>query len=345
MLTPTAKAALSPALSIMQSIMNDQARMQQPDQSIGKTPSVAVTPGYSTQTTQKLNAFYFGDHQSVTEVRAKIFNYLADYLGKQIDAVENENAGKPAGDNPSASKELTESLKDMDVDVRGGLRTALNNYAEGRQSLQATAIRMLMTLDLDVLSKDTKITKYLEQMIGFDLHGMSAGDILKAFVDPGGKEDDKLRSIVSNALAGEQGSKTMQRLDDASKGLRSAAETKRDIADVKPYDDVDEETKEEDRQDINTAKAYDALKETRDFIDAVAEENLALAKAKAAIEAAKTAGKPTEPSTVPTSEDGDGSEVSEADGKKDAAAKGGWGYGETAEHPGNRHSQTEPLYL
>ncbi len=347
MLTPTAKTALSPALSIMQSIVTDRARLQQLDKTdaFGNSPNVAVTPGYSTQTTQKLNAYYFGDHQSVTEVQAKIFSYLAEYVGKQLDTVENEIGGKPAGETATANKELSDSLKGMETDVRSSLRTTLNDFAEGKQSLQATAIKMVMTLDLDVLSKDTKIGRYLEQMIGFDLHGMSAKDILMSFADPGGKESEKLRSIISDALAGQDGSKVMQRLDDASKGLRSVEETKRDIEDVKPYDEVDDETKQEDKEDLKTAKAYDTLNDTKNFVDTVKEEEVALAEAKAAIEMAKGSAKPKETSTPPTSEEGTGSDDLEADGKNDAGVNRVWGYWESTDQPGNQNSDNAQLYL
>ena len=347
MLTPTAQAAFAPALSIMQSIVTDQARMRQSDQpdAVGSTPTIAVTPGYDTQATQKLNAYYFGDHQSAAEVRTKIFTYLAQYVGGQIDAVDKGTAGEAAGNAKAASSQLANSLKGMEADVRGGLRASLDSFAQGRQSLQATAAKMLMTLDLDVLAKDTKITKYLEQMIGFDLGGMSAKDILTAFVDPAGKENDKLRSIVSNALAGQDGSKTMQRLDDATRGLRSVEETKRDIEDVKPYDEVDEETKEEDKADIKIAKAYDTLTETKAFIDAVREENAELVLAKAAIEAAKDATTSADTSSSPTQDTGSDPDPADTDGDKTASAGGIWGYGDPDEETDIRHLDTAPLYL
>ena len=347
MLTPTAQAAFAPALSIMQSIVTDQARLREADQpdAAFKTPTVAVTPGYDTQATQKLNAYYFGDHQSAAEVRTKIFTYLAQYVGKQIDAVEKQETGEPAGDASAASSQLAANLKGMDADVRSGLRASLDNFSQGRQSLQATAIKMLMTLDLDVLSKDTKITRYLEQMIGFDLGGMSAKDILTAFAEPDGKENDKLRSIISNALAGTDGSKTMQRLDDAAKGLRSVEETKRDIEDVKPYDDVDEETKEEGKADIKIAKAYDTLTETKAFIDAVREENAELALAKAAIEAAKGATTSGDTPTSPTEDTDAEPDPADADDDKTPSAEGGWGYGDRDDGIDIGHTGTAALYL
>ncbi|MDZ7600487.1 MAG: hypothetical protein U1A06_03835 [Hoeflea sp.] len=327
--------------------MTDQARMREVDQpdAAFKTPTVAVTPGYETQATQKLNAYYFGDHQSASEVRTKIFTYLAQYVGGQIDAVEKEKAGEAAGNAPAASSQLANSLKGMEADVRGGLRASLDNFSQGRQSLQATAAKMLMTLDLDVLSKDTKITRYLEQMIGFDLGGMSAKDILTAFVDPDGKENEKLRSIISNALAGTEGSKTMQRLDDAAKGLRSVEETKRDIEDVKPYDEVDEETKEEDKSDIKIAKAYDTLTETKAFIDAVREENAELAQVKAAIGAAKGATTSANTPTSPTEDTDADPDPADADDDKISSAEGRWGYGDQDDGLDIGHTGTAALYL
>lgn len=347
MLTPTAQAAFAPALSIMQSIVTDQARLREADKpdAIGRTPTVTVTPGYDTQTTQRLNAYYFGDHQSAAEVRTKIFTYLAQYVGKQIDAVEKQEAGEPAGDASAASSQLAANLKGMDADVRDGLRASLDNFSQGRQSLQATAIKMLMTLDLDVLSKDTKITRYLEQMIGFDLGGMSAKDILTAFAEPDGKENDKLRSIISNALAGEQGSKVMQRLDDAVNGLRSVAETKRDIENVKPYDEVDEETKAEDKDDIKTAKAYDTLNETKAFIETMRDEYAELAKAKAVIEAAKGATASADAPASETEETEADPDPANAGGEKDLPAESGWGYGDQDDGIDIGHTGTAALYL
>jgi hypothetical protein len=347
MLTPTAKAALAPALSIMQSIVTDQARLRDSDQPNAglTTPTVAVTPGYDTQATQKLNAYYFGDHQSASEVRTKVFTYLAQYVGEQIDTVEKETGGEAVGNAPAASSQLANSLKGMEADVRDGLRASLDNFSQGQQSLQATAARMLMTLDLDTLSNDSKITKYLEQMIGFDLGTMNAKDILTAFVDPAGKENDKLRSIISNALAGTDGSKTMQRLDDAAKGLRSVEETKQDIEDVKPYDEVDEETEEEDKSDIKTAKAYATLNETREFIEEVAEDDGTLAEAKAAIEAAKTATKSAGTPTSSTGETDAEPDPADANDDKTSPAEGHWGYGDQDDGTNIRPTGTAALYL
>ncbi|WP_339762098.1 hypothetical protein [uncultured Hoeflea sp.] len=347
MWTPTAKAALTPALSIMQSIVTDQARLResnQPDSAL-TTPTVAVTPGYDTQATQKLNAYYFGDHQTASEVRTKIFTYLAKYVGEEIDTVEKELVGDTAGNAPAVSSQLADSLKGMEADVRDGLRTSLDNFSQGGQSLQATAARMLMTLDLDVLSNDKKITKYLEQMIGFDLGTMNAKDILTAFVDPDGKENDKLRSIISNALAGTDGSKAMQRLGDAAKGLHSVEETKQDIEDVKPYDEVDEETKEEDKSDIKTAKAYDTLNEARDFIEGAAEDDVTLAEVKAAIEAAKSAATPGGTPTSSTVETDAEPDPADADHDKTSLSEDRWGYGDQDDETNIRHTGTTALYL
>tara|TARA_R110002020_G_scaffold96186_25_gene230634 strand:+ start:2865 stop:3896 length:1032 start_codon:yes stop_codon:yes gene_type:complete len=343
MVLPATNAALSPALSIMQSIVADQARLQEQDRPTapGTTPTVAVTPGYSTQATAKLNAYYFGDHQRASEVQAKIFTHLAQYVGQQIDAVEAEEAGAAA---PTGGTSLKSSLKAMDEDVRGGLRTALNDFAEGKRSIQSTALKMVMTLDLDALSKDSKIVKYLEQLIGFDLKGMSAKDILQSFVDPGGKESDKLRSIVSDALAGQDGSKTMQRLEDASRGIRSVEETKREVEDVKPYDEVDDETKEEDRKDISIAKAYEALTQTRDLIDTAQQQDTELAKAKAAIEAAKQAPPPADQAAASEADESGGTDGSDADGT-DAADSEGWGYRDQDDKTGDEQPGAVALYL
>lgn len=326
MIPPTAASTLSPALSIMQSIVSSQERAQQDYSSAnGHTPNVAVTPAYSAQTTQKLNDFYFGDHQRASEVQAQLFGYLSQYMEKQIDAVENP--GTTAEGTPRASSELTDSLAAMDADVRASLKNTLSGYSEGRQSMQATATKMLMTMNLDVLAKDRTITRYLEQMIGFDLKGMTAKDILQAFADPTGAENDKLDRIISDALAGEEGSKVRQRLDDAVKGLRSVAETRYDIEDIKPYDEVDDETKEEDKNDLELAKAFDTLNETRDYIEDVHAEEAELTEAKVAIElAALTTG------------------TDDADSKPDAAEDATAGAGEADDSPDEKAQGAGTLY-
>ncbi|OCW57079.1 hypothetical protein [Hoeflea olei] len=323
MMLPTATTALSPALSIMQSIVSDQERGLQPGTpGDDGMPNVAVTPAYDTRSTQKLNDFYFGDHQRASEVQAKIFNALVQYMDKQIGAAENPDA--PDTETPHASAALTDSLEEMDGDVRQGLKASLADYTEGRQSIQATATRMLMTLDLDVLSTDRTITRYLEQMVGFDLKGMSAKEILEAFADPGGKESNKLTAIISDALAGEEGSKVRQRLEDATKGLRSAEETQRDIEDVKPYDEVDQETKDEDQDDLKLAKAFDTLTDTRALAEAATEQEADLAKAKIAIERAGAhSGKADATGETPPA--GDGATDAVAGAVADDTAKAGAG--------------------
>ncbi|MCY0150229.1 hypothetical protein OEG84_21605 [Hoeflea sp. G2-23] len=254
----------------MQSIVSQQADAQQSARETDSNliPNVRVASANSPQTTEKLNDYYFGDHMSVTEVQVKLFGYLATYLNKQISAQDDAAA---AGEAPDTTTELSRHLASMDQGKRESLGAALGGFNNTGDSARGLALKISLNFNLDELSRSKKLENYLEQMIGFDLKGMTVADLVKSFLDPEGSKNQKVRDVISEALAGQHGSKVSQRLEDAIKGLRSVAETKQDIADKKPYDEIDAETKAEDEADIDTAKAFETLTKVSSDIESADE--------------------------------------------------------------------------
>lgn len=339
---PASKLALSPALSIMQSIVSQQADAQQNARETDSNliPNVRVASANSPQTTEKLNDYYFGDHMSVTEVQVKLFGYLASYLNKQISAQDDAAA---AGEAPDTTTELSRHLASMDQGKRESLGTALGGFDNTGDSARGLALKISLNFNLDELSRDKKIENYLEQMIGFDLKGMTVADLVKSFLDPEGSENQKVRDVISEALAGQHGSKASQRLEDATKGPRTVEETKRDIADKKVYDEVDAETKAEDEADIDTAKAFETLNEVSTNIESADETEQQEAAPKPAAEQSAAAAN-TDETPADTSEP-DESESETASGQENRLHPG------YAEHmAGNAsgdslHPGFAPLYL
>ncbi len=262
-------STLMPALSIMQSIVSDQVKGVRSlfgDQ-VEAGATVGVTPSNDTAKTQKLNDYYFGDHMTVTEVMVKLFTHLGDYLADRIDARTSLEAAAPDQATLPVVSATERSIATMDKDVRSDLSARLRDFDGASASATELAFRIARNFDLDALGRDRKLSAFLEQRIGIDLGSINAGDLVRAFMDPDGDAARKLRGQIGEALAGQAGSKVMQRLEDAASGVKSVEETKAEARSKDAWDEVDEETKQEDVDDVKTAKALETLSGLSDAID------------------------------------------------------------------------------
>ena len=294
--------SVSPTLSIMQSTIDEQneaaadANSKKEDKQL---PTVEVNAKPSKLQGQVLENYYFGDHMTVNAAMAKL-----------MDGVIEAMAGK-----------ATNSGNAVDLGRSDG----------SSKSYQQIAVSIQRNFNMDDLAADKTLVKKLENMLGVKLTGMTAEDVVNAFADPEGKAAEKVHNVLSEALAGQAGSKVMQRLDDVTKGPRSVGEVEQDVKSKEVYDEVDNETKAEDQADIATAKVFETLGEVVDKGKAVEEETkvpapdaAATDKAAASSDAAKAAS-------------ADGVDGSDDDGEDSAEAGLPYGYGEqwtTAGQPG-----------
>lgn len=286
-----------PAVSIMQSIVDDQARLDQANRPglPGSEQPTSGAPGKpSVASARVLEEVYFGSHTTATEAMVHLFKQVARHLTDAMDAVE---AGKVAAAGATA---VHEAVADLDADDRTFLSSALQQSLDGSGSLQQAAFAIAMTVDLEKLSMDGKLLRDLEKTIGFSLDGMTVTDLIAAFADPYGKAAEKVRDVISEGLAGQVGSKAMQRLEDAAQGPKTVDEAKNDAVEKRPYDEVDAELKEEDEADIDAARVMETLGLVRDAAEAAVDDEsqpadkTELAAVKAWIEAIREKGD-TEP--------------------------------------------------
>lgn len=249
----------SPALTVMGSIidMQEQAAKTLIASAYGTVAdetTVATKPKFSTEA---LNHIYFGDHVSVTEAKIKLQTYVNRYLVSALDAqVKHEvQGGKGAADTGVTAKLVAQ----MDAGERASLRSALPGDLSDMDSAIASATRISLSFNLDRLSADRDMMKYLERMMGMDLSGLSIADIIKSFIEPTGKSAKKVNAVLSEGLAGQAGSKAMQRLEDAAARPKTVAEAKQDAVQKEGFEEVDSESKSEDKDDIDIARVMETL--------------------------------------------------------------------------------------
>ncbi|PWW01558.1 hypothetical protein DFR52_102221 [Hoeflea marina] len=235
--------SVSPTLSIMRSIIEEQdeaaaeANAKDEDR---QQPTVEVNAKPSKLQSQVLENYYFGDHMTVNAAMAKLMDgVVQDLTDKAAKRGEPIDLGRADG---------------------------------SEKSYQQIAARIQRTVNMDDLAADKTLMKKLETILGVKLTGMTAVDLVNAFADPEGKAAEKVRGVVSEALAGQAGSKVMQRLDDVTKGPRSVDEVEQDAQSKEVYDEVDNETKAEDQADIAMAKVFETLGEVVDRGMAAEEE-------------------------------------------------------------------------
>lgn len=252
-------AMVSPALTVMRSIIDTQDEAaktlnRSPFDLNGELETGSSKPKLSTEA---LNQIYFGDHVSITEAKIKLISYVNRYVASAIDAQTSHEA--QGGEGPAGSSVTAKLVENLDFEERTSLRQSLQTDISDMDSAIKTATRISLSFNLDRLSADRDMMKYLEQMMGMKLDGLSVADIIKSFLDPDGKSAGKVNSVISKGLAGQTGSKVMQRLEDAAAGPKTVAEAKKDAVEKSDFEEVDDETKAEDKSDIDTARAMETL--------------------------------------------------------------------------------------
>jgi hypothetical protein len=267
---PALSARYQPALAVMQSISTFAARSVQDDKPgpIGTQPIAEAEP----KDMDVINDYYFGSHQTATEVMFSMMERLVGYLNDKLDVGRDGTQAEQDAGNAWRRTALADDIKvgserDFSIPMPG----------EEGFSFRRVAQMIQDRFNLGALSQDRQLMKTLEQLVGFRLDGMNVSDLLQSFTDPDGKAAERVRDVIEDGLAGETGSKVSQRLEDAAEGPKSVAEAVDAAVNKKQTDEVDEETQAEDIEAIRDAKARQTLEKAAEVPE----------KAKRAAEAAE----------------------------------------------------------
>ena len=279
---PAAANRYQPAVLLIQSITTareTRLRASEPSLLVGQP---TVRPSAAPKNMQAINDYYFGSHMTVTEAMTRMVEKTVSYLNDKLDVGSDGDPAAVEAGNDWRDQVLK---KDIDVGSEDDFRIAIPG--KGGESFQQVARMIETTFNLDALSQDRVLMKELEDLVGFRLDGMSIGDLIEAFADPSSSAAAKVREVISEGLAGQTGSKAMQRLERAGEGPKSVEEAVEAAKANKP-EEVDAETIEEDREAIRAAKAHEKLDATLEMNDRLAEAATKAAQAGDKGEAAST---------------------------------------------------------
>lgn len=251
-----------PALSVMKFMVAQQE--QKPEDKATALGLPQAAPQQSQKTTETNEDFYFGTHMTVTKlmyfVMDKIVDYLNDKLGMGREGdPENVKAGEAWRDKALLENTPINSDKDFSIPEPGKDGVSFSDVAKTIKS----------KFNMGYLALDRDLVNMLEDLIGFRLGGVTAADIVEAFVDPESKAAQKVRDAMEEGLAGTEGSKVSQRLERAAESPKTVSELMSE--EKSPADVIDEETLEEDRDALQAARTHEKLSEVRDMQDAISE--------------------------------------------------------------------------
>lgn len=254
---------LQPALAVMKGIALPQAaaRGQGDD-----TPMAAAALGQtqSTETSEASEDFYFGTQMTVTKLMFLMMEKITGYLNGKLEVGRDGEEKSVEAGNQWRKQALVE-----DIPVNSEKDFTIPKPGENGVTFREVAGTIKQKFNMDFLAGDRDLLQMLEKFIGFRLYGTNAADIIEAFTDPDSPAAERVRKVLEDGLAGQEGSKVSQRLERAAEGPRSVSDIlteKRSAADV-----VDEETIEEDREALETARMQERLQSIREMQDKLAE--------------------------------------------------------------------------
>jgi uncharacterized protein (UPF0147 family) len=253
-----------PAVAVLQSITTLQERMTREENQSSRIGQPPAKVGVA-RDMKAINDLYFGSQLTLTEAMAKLMENVVGHVNDRL------SIGRSGIDEETkaGNEWRTKALRDY-IEVGSEADFSLPEPGKNGVTFQQVAQMMLDMFDTDFLSRDRTLTKELEQMIGFRLDGMSITDLLKAFADPNSQAAEKVRSVLSEGLAGQSGSKVGRRLERAAAGPKSVEET---LADARrsPIDEVDEETVREDIEAVKAARTLEKIEKAAELPENIRE--------------------------------------------------------------------------
>jgi len=263
---PSLAARYQPAVTVMNSIVTafeQNARKDQRPEMPGM-PTVDTRP--RVRDMQAINDYYFGSHQSVNELMIRMVERMVDHINGKLELgrdgdEEAEKVGNAWRDKAVIGRIDVSSKEDFSIPKPG----------ENGVTFKQVARLIQARFDTDFLSRDRELLKALEELTGFRIDGMSVSDLLQAFVEPDSDEAQKVRSVLSEGLAGQKGSKASQRLEVAVEGPVSVTQAVESALRKEVYEETDDETKAEDIERVASARTQERLDQVSETQDKVAE--------------------------------------------------------------------------
>ncbi|WP_223478499.1 hypothetical protein [Oricola indica] len=254
---------LQPALAVMKGIATPQNAMRGQGED---TPMAAAALGQtqSAETTEASEDIYFGTQMTVTKLMFLMMEKITGYLNGKLEVGRDGDLKSVEAGNQWRKQAL---LKEIPVDSEKDF--TIPKPGENGVTFREVAGTIKKQFSMGFLAGDRDLLQMLEKFVGFRLYGTNAADIIESFTDPDGPAARRVRAVLENGLAGQEGSKVSQRLERAAEGPRSVSDVlteKRSAADV-----VDEETIEEDREALETARMQERLQSVEEMQDKLAE--------------------------------------------------------------------------
>jgi hypothetical protein len=277
---PSLAARYQPAVTVMNSIVTAFEQNMRKDQkpAMPGMPTVETRPRVKDM--QAINDYYFGNHITVNEVMIRMIERVVGHLNEKLSVGRD---GDP--DAVKAGNEWRDKAVVGGIDVNSDDDFMLPTPGENGVTFRQVAQQIQEMFRGDFLAHDNELVKVLEELVGFRLNGATAADLMKAFTEPGGEAEQKLRDVISEGLAGQKGSKASQRLEAAAEGPVSVKEAAQAALQKEAYDETDEETAAEDLERVAAARVQARLEQTVEAQDKVAE----------AVKEAAESGNPAKP--------------------------------------------------
>lgn len=263
---PSIAARYQPAVTVMKSIVTafEQNARKDDKPAMPGMPTVETRP--RVRDMQAINDYYFGSHISPNELMIRMVERMVDHLNGKLDIGSDGDPDAVKAGNAWRDEALAGGT---DIGAEDDFR--IPKPGEDGVTFRQVA-RMIQTrFSADFLSEDRQLMKALEEMTGFRLDGMTAADLLQAFVEPEGETALKVREVLSEGLAGQKGSKASQRLEAAVEGPVSVQQAAAATLRKEAYEETDDETAAEDLQRVADARTQQRLEQVGETQDKVAE--------------------------------------------------------------------------
>lgn len=181
-----------PAATLMQSIMTMRERL------LGDDRKTALPEPAASGQAGSLQDDYFDNLPSVTQVMTHLFEKVIGYLNEGL-AGGGEGWREEALLKPEQVPDTVRIPSPSDPDF---------SFRDAAQKIKAI-------FDMDFLARDPELSGLIGDTLGFQPGGMDVTDLIEAFADPDGATHERVEHILSEALAGHEGSAATERLKEA----------------------------------------------------------------------------------------------------------------------------------
>lgn len=190
-----------PALALVQSIATMRERFLGDGQ---KTTSSEVASASGVKDISASETDYFDGRPDVTQVMMHLFERVIGYLNKGLQGTDAAADGW--------RDQALQKTADASAHEVGPIPTPSDPDFSFRRAAQV----IKSAFNLDFLARDPELAKLMDDTLGFHPYGMTVADLVEAFIDPSGAANEKVESVISKGLAGQEGSDALERLKEAA---------------------------------------------------------------------------------------------------------------------------------